>query len=489
MRDKLLGIDLGTTAFKGLVISAAGEKLGEAQRKAPLLVLSAEEIEQDAEQWWELAQEVIRDAIQEAGVRGEEIAALSVSSQGISFVPLDQSGTPLRNALSWLDTRASAQSAVVLERFSPEELFSITAKRLNPMSGLLKLLWLREAEPEIFYGARRFLMAHDYVIHRLCGRFVTDHSLAYGFLLHDVSRCQWSATLLEAMSIPEAKLPELHWAGSPLVPVREEVALNLGLSEDTLVVVGGHDQKCAALGAGIGAGILTVSLGTATAVEALIDRPVIDAAMRIPTFPAVIPNRWMLEGGIFTTGASVGWLRETLLAREDYTKLDAWASTSPPGANGLFFSPHLSGTGSPHWRAEARGAFYGIHLATSRADMVRAVLEGVAFEIKENVRLIEDLTTEADRLVLLGGGARSELWARIISSVVDKPVSIPSNVETACLGACILAGVGAGIYGDAYQGQEAVRMEERLIKPDPSWTAQYRVLYNEYQAVEQRLLV
>ncbi len=486
--DKLLGIDLGTTGCKGSVYSADGKLLGLSYLECPLITLSPTMIEQDAHSWWEQTVEAIRLALVRAGVDGREIRGISISSQGISFVPLDDQGQPLSNAINWLDGRATEEAREILSRYPAKMLFAMTGKRAAPFYVLPKLLWLRRHQPRLFDRARMFLMGHDYIVYRLSGRYVTDHSMAGGTLLYDLARLGWSEELLEAFDIPVEKLPEIRWAGTPLGPILPTVARELGLSEETVVVVGGQDQKVAALGAGIREGVATVSLGTATAISVITEKPAIDEQMRIPAFTFVIPQRWDLEGVIGTGGGSLRWYRETFFPGEDYSTLDALAEQAPPGANGVFFYPHLTGAGSPHWQEAARAGFQGISLSTTRADMTRSVLEGVAFQIQENIEALEDIAGPIAELVLFGGGAKSALWWGIIADVTRKVVVRAKTVETANLGACILAGVGFGLFADPKSAQAAMIADLQHRVPEMVNVQRYESVYQEYREMETRIL-
>jgi xylulokinase len=266
------------------------------------------------------------------------------------------------------------------------------------------------------------------------------------------------------------------------------VAKALGLSPDTVVVVGGQDQKCAALGANIRPGVATVSLGTASAISCLIDHPLLDPQRRIPTFPFVVAGYWDLEGVVGTAGGAFRWLRETLFPERAYTDLTAMAADSQPGADGVCFYPHLSGAGSPHWRADVVGAFLGLTLATDPADIVRSVLEGVAFQIRANLEVMEDIGIAIDELVLFGGGAQSDEWSQMISNITNKPATSTEMVDVANWGACVLAGLGAGLFDGDVLGQSLGKGQGRHCEPQTETVARYQQACAHYRAGEQRLL-
>lgn len=484
----LLGIDLGTTGIKAALCSSTGELLGESYLEYPLIRPAPGVVEQDAQAWWELTQEAIRQALTCANIDGQSVRALSVSSQGISFVPLDEDGEPLSHAINWLDTRATAEAEVIRAHYSDAELFKLTGKRASPAYVLPKLLWLREHQPQIYARTCKFLMGHDYLIFKFSGRFVTDHSMAGGTLLYDISRLEWSSELLERFDIDADKLPQIQWAGSSLGPIQPHVAQRLGLNPQTNIAVGGQDQKCAALGANIRPRVSTISLGTASAISCLINSPLLDPERRIPTFPFVVPGYWDLEGVVGTAGGAFRWLRETLFPDKDYPALNEMAAASPPGANGVCFYPHLSGAGSPHWRADVWGAFLGLALASGPGDMVRAVLEGVAFQIRANLEVMEAIGIPIDELIIFSGGAQSPLWVQLISDLTGKSVDVTSMVDVANWGACILAGIGAELYAGDVLKRSPGKSQTTHYMPRLEVTERYEALYNHYCAQEKKLL-
>ncbi|MHB1296076.1 MAG: xylulokinase [Anaerolineae bacterium] len=482
----LLGIDLGTTGCKAAVYGVDGRFLGACTFEYPLIKLSPEFVEQDADGWWALTQQAIREAVARAGIPGEAVQALSVSSQGISFVPIDAAGHCLRPAINWLDTRASAEAEEVRAALGDEALYALTGKRPSAAYVLPKLLWLRRHEPEILQRTARFLLAHDLLLYRLCGATLTDYSLAGGALLLDLRTLSWSRDLLARFDLDAGQLPDLAWAGTRAGDLDPAVAADLGLRPGTAVVVGGQDQKCAALGAGIRPGRATVSLGTASAISAIVDRPLLDPGRRVPTFPFVAPGYWDLEGVVSTAGAALKWVHETFFPAQSYDTLDGLAAASPPGAGGVRFYPHLAGATSPLWEAGARGAFTGLSLASGAGDIVRAVLEGIAYQVRANLEVIEPLAG-VQELALFGGGARSPLWAQIISDVVGLPVYATETVDVANWGACVLAGVGAGLFPSAL-APELCSALTLCAEPDTARAARYAETYTAYARAEGRLL-
>jgi len=486
--DTLLGIDLGTTGIKAAICTPDGHLLGDSYLEYPLIRPEPGVVEQDADLWWALAQDAIRQAILAAQVQGDTIQALSVSSQGISFVPVDKAGRTLSQSINWLDTRATAEAATIRQQYSDADLFKLTGKRASPSYVLPKLLWLRDHDSQTYRRTHKFLMGHDFLVFKLTGEYVTDHSMAGGTLLYAIADLAWSGELADAFQIDIGQLPAVEWSGAPVGTLKPDVAQELGLSKKAVVAVGGQDQKCAALGANIRPGVATVSLGTASAISCLTDQPLLDPGRRIPTFPFVVRGLWDLEGVVSTAGGAFRWLKETLFPEASYDTLAGMASHSLPGANGVRFYPHLSGAGSPHWQAGVWGAFSGLSLAVTAGDIVRSVLEGVAFQIRENLEIIEDIDIPIEELILFGGGAQSPFWSQMISDIAGKPASATGMVDVANWGACVLAGAAAGIFGGDILAQPAAGDVLGRWSPRPDLAARYDEVYQQYRAFEERLL-
>jgi xylulokinase len=484
----LAGLDLGTTGCKAAIYDDRGHLLGESYLEYPLLTLSPVMVEQDPNDWWNLAGQAIQQAAAKARADRSAVQAVAVSSQGISFVLLDAMGRPLGNAINWLDSRAQAESEEVLQSYSEQDLFARTGKRASPWYVLPKLLWLRKNRPEQWRKASKLLMAHDYLVYKLCGAHVTDHSMAGGTLLYALDTLDWDDTLLDTFAIPRALLPDIHWSGTPVARLLPEVAKWLDLSEETLVVVGGQDQKCAALGAGIADELATLSLGTASAICQIMDEPLVDPQMRIPSFTFVQRGRWILEGVVGTGAGSLRWYRDTFARGTPYPQLDAEAALAPPGSDGVIFLPHLGGATSPHWQSTARGTFHGLSLATSRGYVTRALLEGVAYQLRQNLDITQQLAGPVRQAILFGGGARSAFWRQIIADVLNLPIVWTPVVDTASLGAAMLGGLGYGLFATLEEARAHLVTAETIQEPDPQRVEIYAEGYERYCQLEAHLL-
>jgi xylulokinase len=481
------GIDLGTSECKAALFDGRGTMLGEGRAPCRLLHPGPSRVEQDAQEWFEAVGTAVRGALGAAFADGSDCVGIAVSSQGIAFVPVDLYGLPLANAISWLDMHATEETAEVLAAVSQAELYRRTGKRASPAYVLPKLLALRHEQPRLYGDTARFLMAHDYVLRRLGSEPFTDHSLASGTMLYDVSRQGWDGALLKRFGIDSARLPALAWSGSRAGTLGATGAAALGLPTGVPLAVGGQDQKLAALAAGIGPDVATLSLGTASAISRLAGAPVFDPAMRLPLFGFCLPGLWDLEGVVGTTGAALHWLRDTFAPSAAYAALDAEAAAAAPGAGGVRFYPHLAGAGSPHWRDRARGVLSGLSLASTRGDLVRALLEGVAYQVRRNLEAMP-LPTLPRAVIAFGGGARSAVWRSIIAEVTGLPVGVTATVEVACLGAAACAAVAAGEFASLAEAREEMHGTVTWQEPAAARRRPYDDLYAQYVAEEARLL-
>lgn len=426
-RAKFIGVDVGTSSCKGLLVDEKGNVVGQVSAHYPLL-FTEEGIGQSPEHLWNGVKQVLKGLIDKVE-RKDEIKGMGITSQGITFLPVDENGQPLMNAISWLDTRAEKELEEILQIFREEELFGITGKRVGAYYVLPKLLWLRKKYPKIYEKSDKFLLVADFVAQRLTGEFATDHSLAGGTLLYDVIKNEWAEEIMRKFGISPFKFPTIRWGGEVIGYVQGDWDL-----KGTPVVIAGQDQKCAAFAMGIKKGRITVSLGTASAISCLTEKVVLDEKMRIPLFPFLFPKKWILEGVVSTAGASYEWVKKVIKGKSKTMPSPQKLKSMP------FFLPHLSGASSPLWRKDLRGAFFNLSLTTTAEDLILAVLEGVAFEIRRNIEVMEELAGEVEEVVVVGGGTRSRVWRMILANVLGKVLYFPKIKEASALGASSLAG-------------------------------------------------
>lgn len=503
MREPLIvAIDLGTTACKAAIFSMDGGIVAMSYREYPLLKLSAKRIEQDADQWWTLVADSIQDCLNHI-TEGEKknIRALGISAQGISFVPVDENCQPITNAITWLDSRAEIEAKTLVNTFGMEAIYQKTGLQATPLYILPKIMWIKNNEPEIFSKTARFCTSQDFLTYKLTGRFITDYSIAGGSLMLDLHKLVWLKDFIDAVPLEEEKLPELDWAGNVVGPLSKDLADRWGLPRDALVVLGGHDQECSGIGAGLQAGEMTISFGTASILLACIEKPLLDPLMRIPCLPSVEPNKWVLEAVVSVGGASLRWMRDLIngftgtlnedgsnFPPLDYDRLATIAGKEDIGSSGVSFYPHLTGATSPYWISSATGVFHGISLSTTFPHLIRSVLEGWIFQIKNNFNVLKEITYDPGKVIIFGGGAKNRLIQQLTADVLGIPVLIPETAESSLLGACILAGVGAGIYQDIPSAQKAVIRRTECVELISENVQKYMAIYDKYWAIEQAIL-
>lgn len=480
----LIGIDLGTTGCKSMVFSADGSILAEYYIEYEVHFFAGGAAEQDADDWWNHTAEAVQQAVAQSGVEPGETFALSVSSQGSAFVPVGCDGVPLCRAVSWYDTRGLKQAREMYAEFGEETLFYRLG---HPEESLVfpEILRMREETPALHQNTWKFLMAHDYLIFRLTGKAVTDYSMAAGTMCYDVANRCWAEDLLRRYGIDPEKLPEIRNAGEPVGTILPQAAKRLGLPQGTLVSVGMQDQKIAALGAGIRPGGITVSLGTASAIESVSAQPVKDPAKAVQCH-GFSASHWALESSVDTAGSALKWLKRTICPELSYAEMDRLADGAGTGANGVSFYPLLyRGTGDVN-----QGRFSGIGLETTRGDLIRSVLEGVACGIRERIeaqKAVSAALRNTDTLPLFGGGASSPLWCQIIADLTGMTVQIPRTKETGNLGAAICAGVGAGVFTDIWDGQKIIGEPSAVYTPEKEKRAENEALYRRYLHLKEAL--
>lgn len=488
---KILAIDLGTTGCKVGIFDLENLKLiKEVYREYPLIILSSKEIEQDANLWWSLVKDSVKEATKSAKIDRKEIKAISISSQGISFVPVDRNLNPIHSAISWLDTRATLETKMIEEKFPFTEIFNETGKRLNPAYMLPKLIWLRKNKSEIYNKAYKFLMGEDFIIAKLTGIPVTDHSMASGTLLYNIKNQDWSKKLLEMFEIPIEKFPDLSWGGKIAGYISRGVSEELNIEDNVPVILGGQDQKCGVFGVGLSKEESTVSIsfGTAIAISRVISLPILDSLMRIPCFSYLIPHQYILEGVIGTGGSSLSWLKNVFSFKSFNDMLRECKKRRINKSNKLFFFPHLTGASSPYWKENLPGIFYGLTLSTTKADIISSVIEGLAFQVKKNIEVIEELTGKVKDLILFGGGVKGEIIKEIFVNVLGKPLYIFPYPDMPLIGVSLLAGISMGIFKDYREVISLLKRKASIIEPKEEMVEIYNELYKEYLDVQDKFL-
>ena len=486
----LIGLDIGTTGCKAMVFAADGRVLGEARREYAIQTPQPSWAEQEAEQVWSLAWQCLRAVI--AGVPNEPPVALALSCQGEAVIPVDGEGRALRPAILGMDTRTTAENEWLAETFGAEALFQRTGMPIHTINTLPKLLWLKRHEPATWRAADQFLLYEDFFLRRLGGEAVISTCLASRTQMMNLATGDWDDEFLTRCGIERARLARpAPVAGGVVGRLRPDLARDLGLAGELLLVSGGHDQACAALGSGvIRPGLAMVSTGTAEVVEVAMASPALAPALReggISVYRHVVPGLYVAMTLNHSGGLLLRWFRDTVgqwemqeAAASGADAYDLLLRNAPAGPTGLLLLPHFAGSGTPTLDVHSKGAILGLTFATTKAELAKAALEGLTFELRVNLDLLRAAGVDIAELHAVGGGARSDLWLKLKADICNVPLRVPAVTDAACLGAALLAGVGAGVYANVVEAvKQAVHWRDR-VTPDKAGVAAYGARYPLY---------
>lgn len=477
-----LGLDIGTGGTRAVLVNSHGKLLASAScEHAPFRSPKPGWAEQDPEDWWRAARQAIREVVAVSGVR---IDAVGLTGQMHGAVMLDAAGAVLRPSLIWCDQRTDAECEWLHKEIGRERLIELTANPALPNFTLTKLLWVRNNEPETFARIAHVLCPKDYVRYRLTGTYAMDVQEASGTLLLDVAHRRWSSEVARAAGIPESWLPQLFESPEVCAKISKEAAELTGLSAGTPVVAGAGDQGAGAVGMGIlKPGSVSATIGTSGVVFAATAAPTRDPLGRLHTFCHAVPGRWHVMGVTQAAGLSLRWLRDTIAPGMDYDTLTAEAARVPPGSDGLLWTPYLLGERTPHLDSQARAALVGLTAGHTRGHLARAVLEGVAFSLKDTFTLFAELGIPVNGVRLGGGGARGPLWREVQASIYNYPCDVLVAEEGAAFGAALLAGVGAGGWENLDSACAAAIEVAQQINPNAEAVEHYASGYKAYRKI------
>ena len=479
----LLGIDIGTSRAKAALVDPDGTVLGVAAADYPIAQPHPGWAEQEPEAWWRAAVQAVRGAVAQAGVAGREVAVIGVAGQMHGAVLLDSAGAPTRPAIIWPDQRSGAQVTEAIRAVGLARLGRLTGNRLATGFAAASLLWLLRHEPEPLAAADTLVLPKDYVRLKLTGRVATEVSDASGTLLFDVARRRWADELLTEWKLPHWLLPDVLESTQVAGELLPEAAEALGLAPGTPVAAGGADQACQALGSGLlDPGLASCTIGTGGQLLAPLTAPIYDPDLRLHTFCHTLPGRWYSMGATLAAGLALGWFREQLApAGTTFDDLAREAATVPAGAEGLLFLPYLVGERTPHFDAQARGAFIGLTLSHGRAHMARAIMEGVAFALRDSLEAMRALGPGPAQIVAAGGGGSKQPWQGILASVFGLPVMSAAGPERTAVGAALLGGLAIGTYASPAEARARAVRYEPPVEPQPADMARYEELYAFYR--------
>ncbi len=493
----ILAHDLGTTGNKATLYNQQGEMTASNFSAYKTRHLGDNRVEQNPEDWWQAVKESTSELINTSGISSEEIAVISFSGQMMGCVPVDEKARPIRNAIIWADQRSTAEEEEMIARIGADKGYKITGHRLSASYSAAKIKWLMNQERDIYDKTHKFLQAKDYIIARLTGVFATDYSDASGTNLLDLEKLQWSPEISAALELDQEKLPELKESTAVAGELLKSAAEDLNLPPGIPVVMGAGDGVTASVGAGSTApGTAYNYLGSSSWIALTAKEPIFDPEKRTFNWAHAVSGLYAPCGTMQSAGASYAWLRDNIawleqqtaaeLDFEAYDLMNIRVSQSRPGADKLLFLPYLMGERSPHWNPEARGAFLGLSMNNDRADLMRAVMEGVTF----NLRIILDSFAKElnfDEIRVIGGGAESSIWREIMANIYRKKVlKLKILREAPSLGAAIIGGVAVDIFPDFSVAEKLNPVVDRIeATPEVADTYQeiYPVFKDSYRAL------
>jgi xylulokinase len=485
----LIGIDISTTGAKALLIDEQGQVAASATTPLSLSTPYPLWSEQDPYEWWSGAVNSIRQALAQAGASGKQVRAVGLTGQMHGLVLLDAQNRVLRPAILWNDQRTGLECEEITDKLGFDRLLHITGNKALTGFTAPKILWVRKHEPQIYAQIAHVLLPKDYVRFRLTGGYAVDKADGSGTLLFDLQKRDFSDEVLEILEIPRKWMPQPFEGPEITGVIAPEAAGETGLEAGTPVVGGGGDQATQAVGVGaVTPGIVALTLGTSGVVFATTHGPLIESQGRLHAFCHSVPGTWHFMGVMLSAAGSLQWYRDTLAAGVSFDDLLTPARDVPPGSEGLFFLPYLAGERTPYPDPLARAAFVGLTVRHGMAHLTRAVLEGVAFGLRDSMELIKKAGLgEIQQVRISGGGARSPYWRQILSDVMDVELITVNTTEGAALGSALLAGVGVGVWGSVIESCQTVIHTTDHTSPNPSAVQVYQKAYPLYQGLYHSL--
>ena len=481
-----LGLDIGTTAVKAAVFDSEGRALGIGAAEYTLETPVPDIVELDAEEYWRSSCDAMARAVAAARIEPDRIAAMSITGQAETLIVTDSAGRPLRKAIVWLDNRAKTEAADILREFGAEELFAFSGQtEMLPCWPAAKILWYRRHQPELFATTARYLMVEDYIYFRLSGTFATCRGLLPSTLYFDIRTGEYHRAMLEFLHLRPEQLPPLRDSGEPMGRTAPNASV---VPAGVTVAAAPLDHVCGNLGSGcVEPGMISATTGCTMAVCAAFPRLVYDPQRRLSTYLGFAPGTCVLLPWAPSAGMLLRYFRDEFAGGMDYAALDAAAEEVAPGSEGLLLLPHCAGAVSPVCNPAARGVAYGVTLAHKRAHWARAIMESVAYLLRDNILALRQLGADITSVRALGGAARSGLWLRIMADVLDMPVSVTACEEATALGAAILGAAAAGDFPDpAAAARQLVRVARQTTPGADS--GRYQELFQRYQELNSLLL-
>ena len=486
MRTLLLGVDIGTSSCKTALFDPEGKVVAQGGCEYPVSYPRKGWAEQDPAQWWEGVCRAVREMISDNGIDPAEIAGIGTDGQSWSAIALDREGNVLCPTPIWTDTRSAEVCRETAEHTGAEKLFELCGNPAQPGYTWPKILWYRENRPEVFEKTEKILQSNSYIVYRMTGEITQDLSQGYGLACFDMRKGSWDDSMCQALGIQRRFLPEIMPSHRVAGRLTREAAEQTGLTEGIPVAAGGLDAACGTLGAGVvNPGQTQEQGGQAGGMSICIDRYAADPRLILGFH--VVPGRWLLQGGTTGGGGALKWLRETMCPELSFGEMSALAEREPAGSGGVTFLPYMAGERSPIWDPDACGVFFGLNFGTTRGQMIRACMEGVAYALRHNLETAEAAGARAETLRAMGGSANSRIWTQIKADVTGCGIEVPGSDTATTLGAAMLAGVGTGVWSSF---EEAARQTVRVKKtyaPDPGTRDIYERGYGIYRKLYEQL--
>lgn len=489
----LIGVDLGTSGTKTVLFDEAGKMVSSATAEYPLYQPKIGWAEQDPEDWWKATCNTIKEVLFKASIRPDEVKAVGLSGQMHGAVLLGRDNKVLRRAIIWCDQRSSDECEEITSLIGKERLIEITANPALTGFTASKLMWVKNNEPHIYEKIKKVLLPKDYIRYRLTGEFATEVSDASGMQYMNISERSWSDEVLSKLEVEKPWLGDLYESQEISGKVSSIGAINTGLLEGTPVAGGGGDQAAGAIGNGIvRSGVISSTIGTSGVVFAYSDKVTIDPLGRVHTFCHAIPGAWHVMGVTQGAGLSLKWFRDNFCIEEKraaelmnidpYILMDKEAELIEPGSEGLIYLPYLMGERTPHLDPDARGVFFGLSARHEKSHMIRSIMEGVVFSLKDCMDVMIDMGIEAREIRASGGGGKSKLWREIQADIFGTDILTINSSEGPAFGAALIAGTGVGIYKSVQEACDAVieiKTKEKMKIENNSRYAKLHVIYSD----------
>jgi xylulokinase len=479
----LMGIDLGTSSVKTVIMGVDGNIIGLGQESYDVQTPAIGYAEQDMELLWEAASRTIRQAVKNGNINSSDIKSIGFSGQMHGLVLLNKQMKPIRPAIIWADQRTNKEIENIYNIAGKDEIRNTTLNSLSTGFFICSLMWIRDNEPENYNNAHKAVLPKDYIRYRMCGELATDVTDASSTLAFDTTKRDWAFDIIEKIGINPGLFPEHGEAYQIAGSVTRECAENTGLSYDTPLVYGGGDSLMHSVGNGIiKPGIISANIGTAGQLSSAVNNPVYDRKFRTNTFCHAKDDLWIIFGGHLNGGIVLKWLRNNYFPQFSYKEFDSIAEEVPSGSEGALFLPYLSGERTPYQDPFAKGIFFGMTLRHSYKHMIRAVMEGVIFSLRLSLEIFKELNIPVERVIASGGGANSSIWLQMQADIFNTEIYTVSGKEEACTGAAIVAGVGVGIYKSIEQACSLiVKYKDKITLPNSENVKVYNDAFEKYK--------